>query len=129
MSFILRARVKLALWRRRGLLEAFFCGGLCCGTAWSVVSECCGGGGRCWRAWVMLLLMAAASKGLPTSSSAVRSECCELAAEGPLAEVNEKAGFEVWRRTTEGGEGEGCGGWWAGTAPRRSALRCWWKDG
>jgi hypothetical protein len=41
---------------------------------------------------------------------------------------SEKAGLEVWRRTTEGGEGEGCGGW-AGTAPRRSALRCWWKDG
>ena len=114
VSFILRTRVKLALWRSLGDLPAFFA---CWWGAWSAVSECWGGGGR-WvaRVAVMLLLMAAASKGLPTRSSAVRSECWELAAEGAVAawDDSEKPGLDVWRRTSEGGEGEGegCGAWW-----------------
>lgn len=128
VSFILRARVKLALWRSLGDLEGFFC---CWGGARSDANECCWGRGGRWvaSAAVMLLLMAAASKGAPTSSGVVRSECEELAAEGPLPEVREMAGFEVWRRSA-GGDGDGCGaprpGYAAGP-PRCSALRCWWR--
>lgn len=103
VSFILRARVKLWLWRSLGDLPGFLEAGF------SAVSEWFGGAGRSWvlwrwlecRAWVMLLLMAAASKGAPTSSGVVRRECCELAAEGPA--VSEKAGFEVCLRRSEGG--------------------------